>query len=86
MNQSWIEKNGTVIDLPNLTAVIEKEGAMFVSQCPELGIASQGESRAEAYAMLAEAVSLWLEEAGAMEIRRRLRRGARVKPLELARA
>jgi len=27
MKQRWIEKEGSVIDLPNLSAVIEKDGA-----------------------------------------------------------
>lgn len=33
--------------------------------------------------MLVEAVELWLEAANATEIKRRLKRGARVRPLEL---
>lgn len=87
MKSRWIEKDGVVIDLPNLTAVISKEpGGWFVSQCPELGVASQGRSRIEAYRMLIEAVELWLESAGAVEIRRRLREGARVRSLELSHA
>ena len=83
MKQRWIEKEGVVIDLPNLSAVIEKDGDWFVSSCPELGVASQGKTRDEAYEMLAEAVELWLEAASGTEIRRRLRRGARVRDLEL---
>jgi len=57
-----------------------------VSTCPELGVASQGKNHKEAYAMLAEAVELWLEAASAKEIQRRLRTGGRVQPLELANA
>jgi len=83
MKQRWIEKEGAVIDLPNLSAVISKDGAWFVSTCPELGIASQGKTRKAAYDMLAEAVELTLECASATEIRRRLRGGARVRSLEL---
>lgn len=87
MKQRWIEKDGHVIDLPNLTAVIEKDtGDWYVSECPELGVASQGKTRDEAYAMLAEAVELWLDCASGAEIRRRLRRGARVRSLELSHA
>jgi predicted RNase H-like HicB family nuclease len=86
MKQRWIEKGDEVIDLPNLTAVIDKEGAWYVATCPELGIASQGRTRTKAYDMLAEATELWLGSASVTEIRRRLRRGVRVKPLELSHA
>ena len=73
-------------ELPSLTAVIQREEGWHVSTCPELGVASQGRTRKEAYAMLAEAVELWLEEATAKEIRRRLKAGGRVQPLELTHA
>ncbi len=86
MKANWIERDGQVIDLPNLSAVIEKDGAWFVSRCPELGVASQGKTRTEAHRMLAEAVELWLEAASATEIKRRLKSGARVRPLTLAHA
>lgn len=86
MKANWIERDGQVIDLPNLTAIVEKDGAWFVSRCPELGVASQGKTRAEAHRMLTEAVELWLEHASAAEIKRRLRGGARVRPLTLAHA
>jgi predicted RNase H-like HicB family nuclease len=86
VNANWIERDGTVIDLPNLSAVIEKDGPWFVSTCPELGVASQGKTRTEAHRMLGEAVELWLQTASAAEIRRRLRQGARVRPLQLQHA
>ena len=86
MKPGWVFKNGELIEMPSLTAVIEKEGGWFVSTCPELGVASQGKSRKEAYAMLAEAVELWLEAASVKEIKRRLKLGASVQPLELAHA
>ena len=66
--------------------VVEKDGGWFVSRCPELGVASQGKTRTEAHRMLAEAVGLWLESASATEIKRCLKRGARVRPLTLAHA
>ena len=72
--------------LPNLTAVIEREGKWYVATCPELGVASQGRSFEEAEAMIREAVELLLEEADESEIRRRLNRGVKVKKLELAHA
>lgn len=86
MKPGWIFKESQVIDLPSLTAVIEKDGSWFVSTCPELGVASQGKTRKEAYAMLAEAVEAWLDAASAKEISRRLKIGASVQPLELAHA
>ena len=49
-------------------------------------MASQGKTRQEAHKMLTEAVELWLESASAVEIRRRLRQGARVRTLTLAHA
>ena len=84
MNIGWIYKDGQVIELPSLSAVVQKEGAWYVSTCPELGVASQGKTRKEAYAMLAEAVELWLEAASAKEIKRRLKLGGSVQPLQLA--
>ncbi|MBE7539777.1 MAG: type II toxin-antitoxin system HicB family antitoxin [Opitutaceae bacterium] len=86
MKANWIERGGQVIDLPNFSAVIEKDGSWFVSHCPELGVASQGRTRTEAHQMLAEAVKLWLESASGAEIKRRLRTGARVRPLTLVHA
>ena len=86
MKANWIERDGQVIDLPNLSAIVEKDGAWFVSRCPELGVASQGKTRTEAHRMLGEAVELWLGSASAVEIKRCLKRGARVRPLTLAHA
>ena len=43
-----------------LTAVLEKEEDGYVSLCPELDIASQGDSVEEATANLKEAVELFL--------------------------
>ena len=86
MNIGWIYKDGEVIEFPSLTAVIQKEEGWYVSTCPELGVASQGKTRKEAYAMLAEAVELWLEAASAKEIMRRMKRGGSVQPLQLAHA
>jgi predicted RNase H-like HicB family nuclease len=74
------------MQLPRLTAVIEKEGDWYVSSCPELGVASQGRTLEEAEAMIQEAVELLLEDADEAEISRRLNRGVKVKQLELAHA
>jgi predicted RNase H-like HicB family nuclease len=55
-----------------LTAVIEREGDGFVSLCPELDVASQGDTVEEAHGNLGEAVELFLECAHSTEIARRL--------------
>ena len=44
------------------TAVVKKEGALFVANCPELGTVSQGSSEEEAIENLKEATVLYLEE------------------------
>ncbi|MDI6760644.1 MAG: type II toxin-antitoxin system HicB family antitoxin [Candidatus Brocadiaceae bacterium] len=46
-----------------LTAVIWKEKEGYVSKCPELGVASCGDSAEEALENLKEAVGLYLENA-----------------------
>ena len=53
------------------TAILEREGDMYVSLCPELDVASQGATIEEATANLKEAVELFLECADAEEIKRR---------------
>ena len=52
--------------------MIEREGSGYVAFCPELDIASQGDTVAEARANLKEAVALFLEIASYAGIRRRL--------------
>ncbi|MGI0482038.1 type II toxin-antitoxin system HicB family antitoxin [Geminocystis sp. CENA526] len=44
-----------------LTAIIEKEGDGYVSLCPELDIASQGDSIEKARNNLQEALELFFE-------------------------
>lgn len=55
------------------TAIIEREDDGFVSLCPELDVASQGDTIEEARDNLVEAIGLLLEVAPAEEIERRLR-------------
>lgn len=52
----------------HLTAIIKKEGQAFVALCPELDVASQGQSIEEATYNLREAVELFLECADSAEI------------------
>ena len=55
-----------------LTAVIQPEGDGYVALCPELDIASQGDTVAQARENLCEALQLFFETASAEEIARRL--------------
>jgi predicted RNase H-like HicB family nuclease len=50
------------------TAIIEREGDGYVSLCPELDIASQGDTVEEARSNLAEALELFFEVANPSEI------------------
>lgn len=54
------------------TAIIEREGNGYVSLCPELDIASQGNSIEEARNNLIEALELFFETADNSEVQRRL--------------
>ena len=45
-----------------LTAVLHKEGNLFVADCPEVGTVSQGATIEEAVRNLREATELYLEE------------------------
>ncbi len=47
-------------DTLHLTAVIRSEDDQYVSLCPELGVASCGDTPEEARAMLKEALELYL--------------------------
>jgi len=51
-----------------VTAIIEREGDGYVSLCPELDVASQGNSIEEARKNLQEAVELFLESTAPSEI------------------
>jgi predicted RNase H-like HicB family nuclease len=55
-----------------LTAIIEREGEGYVSLCPELDIASQGDSVEHARENLCEALELFFECASAQEVKKRL--------------
>ena len=67
----------------NFTAVIEREGDGYVSLCPELDIASQGNTVDEARANLIEAVEGFLEAASAQEISERVPPEIYVERLEV---
>ena len=67
-----------------LTAIVECEGDGYIAFCPEVDVASQGETVTEARENLAEALTLFFESASADEIERRLREEIYVTQIEVA--
>jgi len=67
-----------------ITAIIEREGDGFVSLCPELDIASQGDSIESAKDNLKEAVELFFETASTNEIEKRLHSEIYITQLDVA--
>ncbi len=70
--------------IQQFTAIIEREGEGYVSLCPELDIASQGETIEEARDNLKEAVELFLEVADPSEINTRLKNDIFITKLEVS--
>ena len=68
----------------SLTAIVEREGDGYVALCPELDIATQGDSVAEARDNLAESLALFFETAPSEEVSRRLRGEVYVTQIEVA--
>ncbi len=66
-----------------LTAIIEREGDGYVALCPELDIASQGNSVEQARENLREALELFFECASSEEIKARLHEEVYVTQLEV---
>jgi predicted RNase H-like HicB family nuclease len=67
-----------------LTAIIEREGNGYVSLCPEVDIASQGDTIEDARKNLREALELFFETASPMEIQVRLHEEVYVTQVEVA--
>ena len=65
------------------TAMIYRERDGYVALCPELDVASQGDSVEEASTNLREAVELFIESASPSEIDGRLRGEMYVTALEV---
>jgi predicted RNase H-like HicB family nuclease len=68
----------------NLTAIIENEEDGYVSLCPELDIASQGETVETSLSNLKEAVELFFETASEQEITDRLHDQVFITRMEIA--
>jgi predicted RNase H-like HicB family nuclease len=67
-----------------LTAVIEREGDVYVATCPELDIASHGDTVEDARRYLIEAVEGWLETASPTEIEQSIPSELIIEELEFA--
>ncbi len=67
-----------------LAAVLYKEEDMYVALCPELDIASQGDTIEEAKNSLREAISLFFECASKEETQGRLHKEMYISPIEIA--
>jgi len=66
------------------TAIIEHEGDGYTALCPELDIASQGDSVEQARKNLIEAIELFFETASESEIQERLHDEVFITRLEVA--
>lgn len=66
-----------------LTAIIEREDDGYVSLCPEVDIASQGETIEEARANLIAALTLFFETASPHEAAQRLHNEVLVTQVEV---
>lgn len=71
-------------NVQQFTAIIEREKDQYVALCPELDIASQGDTVEEARKNLQEALELFFETASRQEIRERLHSEVFVTRLEIA--
>ena len=67
-----------------LTAIIEREGNGYVALCPEVDIASQGDTVDDARSNLKEALELFFETASPTEISERLHQEVYITQVEVA--
>ena len=70
--------------LKQLTCIIEREGNGYVSLCPQVDIASQGNSVEEARKNLVEAIELFFEVASPNEVLARMYSEIYVTQIEVA--
>ncbi len=68
----------------NLTAIIGRDGDGYVALCPEVDIASQGDTVEAARDNLREALTLFFEMAPQEEVERRLNGEVYVTQIEVA--
>ena len=72
-----------MIGTRQLTAIIERDGDGYVALCPQLDIASEGNSIEEARANLVEALTLFFETASESEVSRRMHSEVLVTQVEV---
>ncbi len=70
--------------IKQLTAIIERENDGYVALCPEVDVASQGDTVGEARTNLKEALELFFEMASPEEINERFHNEVYVTHLEIA--
>ncbi len=70
--------------MKHVTAIIEREDGGYVSFCPEVDVASQGDTIEEARNNLREALELFFESASEEELRERLHGEVFVTSVEVA--
>ena len=68
----------------SLTAIIEREDDLWVALCPEIDVASQGETVEAARANLREAIELFFECAAPEEVAARLKGEVFVTQVDVA--
>lgn len=68
----------------HMTAIVEREEGGYSALCPEVDVASQGATVAEARENLVEALTLFFETAPEEEVDRRLRNEVYVTSVEIA--
>jgi len=66
------------------TAIIEQEGGGYVSLCPEVDVASQGDTVEEALSNLREALELFFDGASTEELRQRVHGDVFITSVEVA--
>ena len=77
-------RKGTLAMGRRLTAILQREGDGFVALCPELDVASQGESIEAARENLREALELFFECAAPGEVQDRMSNEVFVTQVEVA--
>jgi predicted RNase H-like HicB family nuclease len=69
--------------IQRFSAMLQREGDGYVALCPELDVASQGDTIEQARENLREAVELFLETASPEELKKRLRSEVYLTSLEV---
>ena len=70
-------------EVQTLTSLIERDGDGYVALCPQLDIASQGDTIEEARRNLVEAVEVFFEAASPSEAKQRMRSEVYVTSIEV---